>query len=101
MDGPLKFSLKNIVFAKHMDETLWPAKIIKIIPEHKIYQVSFFNLPSVGYIEEIDLVPFAPEIVKKQKRTILAKIREQKILQRTRVKIIKGIELALEEKSKV
>ena len=64
MDSPPKYRLKNIVFVKHMDDTLWAARIIKVIKELNLYQVSYFNQPFIAYIEETNLIPFTPDFAK-------------------------------------
>lgn len=91
METSLKYSINEIVFARCRSDPFWPAKIIKILPDYHVYQVSFYNHQSTAYIEERDLLPFQDEIIKKQKKSILNKMREHRLLQRTRVMIIKGI----------
>ena len=98
MESPLQFQLGDIVFARCRDSPYWPAKVILLLPEHGIYKVSFFNHNSTAYIDENDLILFSNETVKAQKKSLINKMRQSKLQNRTRNVIFKGIEMAEKER---
>jgi hypothetical protein len=52
MENSLKYHMNDIVFARCRSDPFWPAKIIKALPDHLVYQVAFFNHNTRAYVEE-------------------------------------------------